>query len=157
MAIIKPLYGTNNQAITITLTSVANTVQKASSAIDNTSALYRDVLVVVQIKTGSSGAGAASCINIYAFGTANGGTTYSDGITPGGTVTLTSPPNMPLIGTIACPANSTTYTSHPMSIAWAFGGNMPDHWGIVVQNLFGNTLDASVGSAWYQGINDQAV
>jgi len=159
MAVIKPLYGTNNQIITITLASLGNNVQKASSAIDNTSNLFRDVLLMVKIKTGASGAVAASCINIYVFGTADGGTTYSDNIAAAGTVTLTSPPNMTLVDTIACPANSTTYVSKLVSIAWAFGGVLPDHWGIVVENKFGGTLDATAGNfaAWYQGINDQAV
>jgi hypothetical protein len=34
---------------------------------------------------------------------------------------------------------------------------LPDHWGIFVVNFTGQTLDASVGSAWYQGVEQQAV
>jgi hypothetical protein len=83
----------------------------------------------------------------------DGGTTYSDsvGASDAG-ATLTSPPNLRLIGFINVVANSITYNAGPFSVAAAFGGVLPDHWSIVVQNQSGATLDASVGSAWYQGV-----
>ena len=72
-------------------------------------------------------------------------------------ITLTVPPNIALIGIINCVANSTAYVRIGMSVAQAFGGSLPDHFGIVVQNLSGAALDASVGSANYQGILAQSV
>ena len=60
-----------------------------------------------------------------------------------------------LIGVINVVANSTTYYGGPFSVAAAFGGQLPDHWGIVVQNESGATLDGSVGSAYYQGVKAQ--
>lgn len=157
-AVIKPLYGSSNQAITITVTSLTNGSAQASTVVDNTSNLYEDVLVVVKIKTAGSSTSATGYVNIYAYATADGGTTYPEGISgSNSSATLTSPPNLILIGSISAVANSTTYTCEPLSVAWAFGGRLPAKWGIVVENKTGATLDASIGSAWYQGLNDQAV
>jgi hypothetical protein len=160
MSFVKPLYGSNNQAITCTFTSLANSGQRSGAAIDNTSNLYLDALVQIKIKTASSSTSATGNVNIYAYGTADGGTDYGGGESGMGTdagVTLTAPPNIRLIGVVNCVANSTVYLGGPFSVAAAFGGVLPDHWGIVVENQTGATLDASVGSAWYQGVQAQIV
>ena len=149
-------YGANGQALTITLTSLASAGQRGSAAVDNTANLFLDALVQLKIKTGT--VVAPSVINVYAYGTADGGTDYGDGVTgTDAAQTLTSPPNLTLIGVINCPANATTYVSNPMSVARAFGGVLPDHWGIVVENKTGAAFDASVASAWYQGVLGQGV
>ena len=156
MSTVAPLYGSNNQAITCTITSLANNGQRGSAAVDNTSTPFFDALVQVVVKTNAASTSATGIVNIYAYGTSDGGTTYGDGVT--GTdagQTLTSPPNLKLIGSINAVANSTTYKSNPMSVAQAFGGVLPAKWGIVVENKSGNTLDASVGSAFYQGVQQQ--
>ena len=57
-----------------------------------------------------------------------------------------------VIGNIKCVANSTTYYGGPFSVAAAFGGLLPQRWGIVIVNNTGATLDASVGAAEYQGV-----
>ncbi len=153
----KSQYGSNNQAITCTITSLANNGQRSSAAVDNTSNLYLDALVQVIIKSNASGTSATGYVNVYAYGTADGGTSYPDGTGSDAGVTLTSPPNLRLIGVINVVANATTYKSEPMSVAAAFGGILPDHWGIVIENKTAATLDASVGSAFYQGIYQQGV
>ena len=153
---IENKYGTSNQAITCTITSLANNGQRQSTAVDNSSNVFIDAMVFVKVKTSASALAASPTVNIYAYGTADGGTTYTDGATgTDGSITLTSPPNMRIIGIINTPATSTTYTAGPFSVAAAFGGNAPDHWGIVVENKTGQTLDASIGSSWYQGIFQQ--
>lgn len=157
-ATIKALYGTNNQALTCTLTSLANNGQQGSAAVDNTTNLFLDALVFVKVKSNAAGTSTTGYVNVYAYGTADGGTTYSDGVTgTNASQTLTSPPNLRLIGVINVVANSVTYSSGPMSVAAAFGGILPDHWGIVIENKSGAALDASVGSSWYQGAQAQSV
>lgn len=156
MSDIKAKYGTNNQAITITLTSLANNALRQSTALDNGSNLFLNAIIMVKVKSNASSTSASGYCNVYAYGTADGGTTYGDTVTgTDGAVTLTVPPNLTLLGVINVVANATTYVRH-FSIAQAFGGVMPDHWGIVVENKSGNTLDASIGSAHYQGILAQA-
>lgn len=160
MSIIKPLYGTSNQSITCTLTSLANNAAQSSLAIDNTSALFLEILVNVKVKSNAASTATTGYVNVYAYGTADGGTTYGGGETNMGTnaaVTLTSPPNLRLIGVINVVANATVYNSGPLSVAAAFGGVLPDHWGIVVENKSGAALDASIGSSFYQGVQAQSV
>lgn len=155
---IKSKYGSNNQSITCTITSLNNNSQRSSAAVDNSSNLFLDALVSVTVKSSSSSTSATGYVAVYAYGTTDGGTTYGGGESSMGTnaaVTLTSPPNIVLLGIINVVANSTTYSRTAMSIAQAFGGVMPDHWGIVVENKSGATLDASVGSANYQGVYAQ--
>jgi len=152
MASVKEAFGTSNQSITCTLTSLANNGQRQSTAIDNTSNLYLDALVFVKIKSASASTSSTGTANIYAYGTADGGTTYTDGATgTDGSITLTSPPNMRIIGIVNIVANSVTYEAGPFSVAAAFGGVLPDHWGIVVENKSGAAFDGTTASAWYQG------
>lgn len=158
MSTLKTLYGTNNQSITCTITSLANNGQQGAAAVDNTANLFLDVLVAVKVKTNASGTAASGGVNIYVAATADGGSDYSDGVTgTNASQTLTSPPNVRLLGVINCVANSTTYVGGPWSVAAVFGGVMPDHWVLIIENKTGAALDASVGSAWYQGVQMQAV
>lgn len=158
MSVISPLYGTSNQSISCTLISLANAAQQCSAAISNTSTLYLEAMVSIGVATGNSGTAATGTVNVYAYGTVNGGTNYSDAV-PGtnSSVTLTSPPNARLIGVLNAVANGTSYIGGPWSVAAAFGGNLPDHWGIIVENKTGATLGTSTGSAWFQGINQSVV
>lgn len=155
MANVKVAYGTNNQTITITLASLTTTSSRASTVIDNTTNLFLDALVMVKSKSGAASTSASGYLSVYAYGTVNGGTTYTDNIT--GTdagITLPVPPNAILIGTVTMVANATTYVSSMMSVASAFNGTLPDHWGIVVTNSSGGTLDSTAGNhvVAYQGV-----
>jgi hypothetical protein len=157
---INSKYGSGGQAITLSLASLANGSARASTVVDNTSNLFLDALVQLKIKSGGSGTGATGYVNVYAYGSADSaGIAYPEGITGSdAAATLTSPTNLRLIGVINIVANATTYVSEPMSVAAAFGGVLPDHWGIVVQNNSGGALDSTEGNhaKVYQGVYAQA-
>lgn len=158
MSIIQGKYGTNNQALTITYTSLGNTNMRQSTAVDNTVNLFLDALVQLKFKTAAAATSANGYVAVYAYGTSDGGTDYTDGATGiDGAFTPTVPTNVRLIGIINAVANSTTYVGGPFSVATAFGGVLPDHWGIIVENQTGAALDAAVASAWYQGYENQVV
>lgn len=158
MSIIQSKYGTNNQAITCTITALGNTNFRQSTAVDNTSNLFLDVLVQVKVKTNAASTSANGYVAVYAYGSADGGTDYSDGASgTDGSFIPTTPPNIRLIGIVNAVANATTYVGGPFSVATAFGGVLPDHWGIIIENETGAALDASVGSAWYQGYENQVI
>src|SRR5580700_9781428 len=148
-------YGTSNQSVTCTITGLASGSQRASTAVDNTSNTFIDALAAVKIKTAASSTSSTGYVDVYAFGTSDGGSDYSGGAS--GTDGAYSGQLSALfkLGRIAAVANSTTYVGGPWSVAAAFGGTLPDHWGIAVDNESGATLDASVGSAWYQGVYGQ--
>lgn len=145
--------GTSAQAITCTITSLANGSARQSTAIDNTTNLFMDALVSLTVKSGASSTSATGHVDVYVGATVDGGSTYTDGATgTNGAFTPTSPTNLRFLGSINVVANSATYQGGPFSIASAFGGILPAEWVIVVINNSGATLDASVGSAQYQGV-----
>jgi hypothetical protein len=159
MATIKTSYGTSGVAFTITIASLGSTSAQSCAAIDNTSNLYLDAIVQVKIKTAAAGTAATGLVNIYAYGSADGGTTYPEGAGTNAGVTLTVPPNLILIGQINAVANATTYNSNAVSVAAAFGGVLPAFWGIVLENLTGAALDSTAGNhaAKYQGVLATAI
>lgn len=157
---IKNAYGTSNQAITITLASLANDVTgprtgRQSTEIDNTTNKFIDALVFLKVLTASAATSATGHVDVYAYGTADGGTTRTE--TAGATdaaITLTDPPNARLIGVCNTVANSITYNCGPFRVSIAFGGILPDKWGIIVINESGAALNATEANhgKWYQGV-----
>lgn len=160
MSDIKEKLGSSNQTLTITIASLANNGARESTVVDNSTNLFLDALVQLKIKSPAASTAATGYVNVYAYGTADGGTNYGDGATGSDAgITLTNPTNLRLIGIINIVANGVTYKSNPMSVAQAFGGVLPEKWGIVLENKTGGTLDATGGnhSAFYQGVYAQAV
>ena len=160
MSDIKQKFGTSNQTVTVTVASLANGSARASTAVDNTTNLFFDALVSVKVKSGAASTSATGAVNVYAYGTVDGGTTYTEAATGSdAALTLTSPTNLRLVGVINVVANATTYQAGPFSIASAFGGALPALWGVVIENRSGGTLDATGGnhSVVYQGVYAQSV
>lgn len=154
MSDIKTAYGSNGQTITITLTSLGATSARESTVIDNTSNLFLDALVQVTTKTGAGSPANDKALYVYAYGTVDNGTTYPDTVTGSdAAITLNSPTQLRLIGTLAMPSTATTYKSPPMSVAAAFGGVLPAKWGIVCLNS-STALSATGGdhAVKYQGV-----
>ena len=156
---IKQKFGTEAQALTCTLASLANNSARESTVVDNTSNLFVDALVMAQIKSGASGVSSTGYVNIYAYATVDAATpVYSDGATGSdAAITLTSPPNVRLIGVMNVVANATTYKGGPFSVAAAFGGVLPEKWGIIVENKTAAALDSTEGNhkKLYQGVYAQ--
>lgn len=156
---IKAKLGTTNQAITITLNGLADDGVRASTAVVNTSNLFLDCLVQIKIDTADVGApdGDMNCL-VYAFGTADDGTTYSAGATgtdaDHGAVAGQLLTNAHLMGIIHVDAQNETFESDVFSVASAFGGIVPAKWGIIVKNQVGQALGAG-SAAFYQGIYAQ--
>jgi hypothetical protein len=142
---------TANQTITITLASLGSGSSRQSTALNNSSNLYFDAGVMVIAETGGGGVSSTGTLNVYAYGSANGGTNYTDGASGSDSAfTPTSPTNLKQIGIINAVDNSTTYYGGPFSVAAAFG-YLPGYWGIVVTNNSGAALAASGASAFFEG------
>jgi hypothetical protein len=157
MSTLKALYGSVNQAITITLTSLANQAYRQSASVDNSSNLFLDALVTVKVKGNSSGVSGTGYVTVFAYGSTDGSS--FDGSASGTDAAYTppsTPPNLAYLGTVNITGNSVV-DQRTFSIAQGFGGTLPQAWGIIVYNSTGAALDASVGSAWYQGIQAQTV
>lgn len=144
---IKEAFG-GDSSITCTLASLASstTAGRESTAIDNSSNLYVEALVRLHCKLQAGSPGADKTIYVFAYGSEDG-TNYTDNATGSdAALTLRSPSNLRLVGTIATPdSGGLTYKSHPISLAAAFNGVMPSKWGIVILNTSNVTLSATEG------------
>lgn len=158
MADIKQKFGTSAQALTITIASLANASLRQSTYVDNATNLFLNALLTVSIRTNASGTSSTGYVNVYAYGTADGGTLYNGGASGSDAAYSAEKTNLKYLGTISAVANGTTYNG-TFDVAGAFGGALPERWGIVLENLTGAALDSTGGnhSVKYQGVYGQAV
>lgn len=156
---IRAKYGSPGKSIVITLNALADDGYRQSESVDNTEPGFLDALVQVQV-TVSAGApaGDKNCL-IYAYGGAGGGAPYSGGAggldAAFGSVAGELINNCPLLGTVTLDAQNEVFVSDAFSVAAAFGGVMPEEWGIIVMNQAGQVLASAANKAWYQGIYAQ--
>jgi hypothetical protein len=162
MADIKVKYGAAGEALTITLASLAQAAARSSLAVDNTTNLFLDALVQLQIELAAGTPGSDKAVYVYAYGTVSSATedwgdTEIDGTDKA--ITMDDPPNLRLMGAINAPTSAGVFESVPMSVAAAFGGVLPRKWGIVVHNQTNIAFHATEGNHLkrYQGILGQSV
>jgi hypothetical protein len=159
MSTVKPLYGSNNQAYTVTLNSLANNAYASGQVFDNTSSLFDDVKFQFKWKNAGTVSGVPT-VAVYMAETANGGTNYSDGVTASGTPTPTVPPNMKLLYVLQAPTASTAYVSDCFYVRSAAQiSTLPDKFILVFLNSTGGTSDSTAGnfSVFSEGLNPQIV
>lgn len=163
---IKTQYGTEAQAITCTLASLANGASRESTKVSNLVDLFLDILVTVRITLANGGTiGSDKKVYVYAYGTVDDATpVFPDKVTGvDAAITLDNPTQLKLIGVIECAAYVTasvvTFTSEPLSVAQAFGGIVPEKWGIVVENKtnIAFTTGESDKKKIFQGVYAQSV
>lgn len=162
MPTIKTLYGSEAQAITITLASLANAAARESTAVDNTVNLFRDVLAMLKLKNNAVSAPTGEkAVYVYAYGTVDAATPlYPDAVTGvDAAITLDNPTHLRPLGVVLFSAAAQTKKAGPWNVAAAFGGRVPEKWGIVVENKTGFSLDATETnfSKVFQGVSDQVV
>ena len=151
MATTTPIYG-SIQTITLTLTSLASDVNllagRQSTARDQIGTdLAMDAIVGGTTMTGTSPT-ASRQIEIWAYGSWDGGTTYDDACTgTDGNLTLVTKSLLQLLTIIPTNATSNkTYSWGPLNIAQAFGGVIPSKWGLWVVHNTGVALNATAGN-----------
>lgn len=155
---VKSKYGTQGVAMTCTLAGLANAAARECTVVDNTTNLYLDAGVFFIIKSNAAGTSSTGYVNFYAYGTANNGTNYTQSATGSDAgITLTAPPNVKMVGRCNVVANATSYSCGPFAVAPAFGGLLPQKWGIIVENQTAAALDNTEGSHLkvYQGFYAQ--
>lgn len=160
MATLKTQYGTGGQLVTITLDNLPSGSTWEGDAVSNETSLFLDVLISAVITTAAGTPSGDKAVYIYAYGTVDGGSWYSDsaaGINQA--FTPTAPTNLRLLGAVSTPAQTTTYNAGPFSLAAAFGGSVPARWGIAVTNASGVALSGVVDKSLikYQGLYVQSV
>lgn len=161
MAEIKAKFGKLPGRIEITLNALADDAYRESKHIVNTVDRFLDALVQVQVQvTAGAPAGDKNCL-VYAYGTAQGGAPYSgaaSGLDAGfGSLAGQLISNCPLLGIVTLDSANEVFVSDVFSIASAFGGVMPEAWGIIVMNQSGQALGSADNKAWYQGLFGQSI
>lgn len=152
MADVKEKFGTAT-AFTKTNANLATSATAGwkSNAIDNSSNLYQDALVMVKLAAVNTAPANSKAIFLFAFslieGTSYGST--GDGTIDGseGTVTFPDvsalPVVAPLLGVIPYPAQNKAINSPAFSVAACFGGILPVKWCIGMVNHSGMTLNVT--------------
>lgn len=125
-----------------------------SAVVDNSSNRYVDAQLRITTK-GTSGS--TVTLDVYAYGSAEATTpSYTDGASGSdGSFTAANRINAPLVGQVVLNGASTVVAG-PWSVAAAFGGTLPQKWGLIFVNNSANTgaLDSTAGnhSIAYQGV-----
>lgn len=159
---VSSVYGNLTQPITCTLANLnaGTAVSRSSAAIDNTGNNFLDALVTININGGTPADSSNKQALLWAYGSINGGTNYTEGNSGIGTdaaYAMNNPTALRFLGAVPMPYASKVYTGGPFSVAAAFDGILPPRWGIVVQNDSGNPFAATNSSAIYAGVARQLV
>lgn len=152
----QPLYGSSGSFTATALNGLASGAYWASGLLNlqGASPPPEDVEIYVDIATGSSGFSATTSLPVYAYAS-DDGTNATDGApAAAGTYTPAAAANLKYIGTIALPANSTTYAKSVFSLLRAFGAFLPRYAGIVIGPAPG-ALGSSGCAASYRFVNGQ--
>lgn len=148
-------YGTSNQSITITLNSLASsaTAGRASTYVDNATNKFIDAICTITIDLPAGTPANDRAVYVYVYGTADGGTTYTGRVTGTDAAYTDTDPSQFGMPVAVVPALATGGVySRTFSVAQAFGGILPERWGLFVRNFSGLTLDSSGNSVHYQGV-----
>ena len=141
-------------SITLTATSLADGSWRQSDSVDNGTNLYVDALVGGSVQMAASTLN--STVDIYAYGTYDDGT-FSGGAS-GSDGAFTANGNeraFKYLGSVVSGSTSNVdYVWGPFSVAAAFGGTLPEQWGIVYENNSGASLHATGtnNEVQYQGV-----
>jgi hypothetical protein len=152
MTTLKPSY-VSPVSLTITTGSLASDANllagRQSNIANNSSDLAVDSLVGGAIAAPGSAPTAGTFIEVWLFGSWNGGTTYTAGASGSGdaNLSLATTGVKQLMSRVALISQTDTtaraYDFGPCSVAQAFGGTMPDHWGVFIVHDLGVTLGAT--------------
>lgn len=134
---VKPSYISTGNAVAFSgLGTLADGSTVFSSAIDNTTNLDVDHLLSGSFTTASSGVSSTGVVTVALTASVDGGTTYATVLT-----------SCTLGQQVAANANGTAYACPAISVAAAFGGQLPPLYKVAVYNGTGAALTA--GSMFY--------
>lgn len=152
MASVKEAWA-SSASLTVTINSLASsqTVGRASTVVDNSTDLALDALLAGTFVLAAGSPANDKCVYVYGYGSIDAGSNYTESVTGSdASFTINNPTNLRLITAVATPTGGGTYKFGPVSVAAAFGGTLPQRWGIVVVNYSGLALAASGNAVSYQ-------
>lgn len=153
-------YQTANQVV-CGQASLANGSARESAVVDNSGNLFLDRTVTVTFTIASgTPTSTGGYVNIYVAGSNDGtifpriqltsGAPVATGAGDASVGALGVPPNLRLIGTFGLgtpsSAGERTFRTEPLSVASAFGGNLPAKFSIIIENQTGVAFSTSTTS-----------
>ncbi len=140
-------FADRNTTITITLNGLSNNATQYSTAIANTGAtVYHDALVVASCFIATAPT-SNQCVNVYAYGSVDGGTTYTDGASGSDQRLSNGARNAKILGILSMTSPNISMVGGPWSVAAAFGGVLPERWGVGAVNQTGTYLSNANNNA----------
>ena len=154
MANVKLSYAT---VVSLTITNANLAASKTagwqSASQDNSSNLYLDALVQIDLAAVNTAPAGTQAVYLYAYATVDSSTTnyttVGDGVPSGSEGTITFPDvtanaiPIPLIGIVPYPVQNKHVISAQFSIARAHGGVLPPKYGLCMINDTGMTLSVN--------------
>jgi hypothetical protein len=151
-ASVKESFGTAT-AFTKTNANLATSATAGwkSNSIDNSSNLYLDMLVSIELAAVNTAPANSKALNLYAYSLIEG-TAYAstgDGTIDGSEGTVTFPDFttlsivIPIVGIVPYPVQNKAINSQAYSVARCFGGKLPPKNGIAMLNHTGMTLNVT--------------
>ena len=164
----RPVYNTKNllglataAQIACSIASLANGSARESAIVDNTSNLYLDYFIdlTFTMVSGFPSTG-GPYVNVYANGSPDGtlwpiiqlsgGGTFTTGGGDASVGALGIPPNLRLIGSFGLQTTTSsgerTFRTEPLSVAQAFGGQIPPKFSIIIENQLGLAFSSSTAT-----------
>lgn len=159
MAVTTTTHGTSTSITITSLDSLAADGWASSTPITGSTDI--DSLVVLTFAPGA--VASDGTVAVYGYASADGGTTYTAGVPAtdaaitwgtSGSTSVNGSNNLPLLGVgdVDSTDGAESIIIGPFSVGAAFGGVLPERWGIIVHNDTDATSDASGHSAHYRGI-----
>lgn len=153
MATIKEALSSVNSMTVSNLNNLASsqTAGWQSDVVDNSTDLYVDAIVQVIVDMANTAPANDKALYVYAYGGLE--TTYTNPASgTQGCITIVNPSVLKLIGVIPYGTADEVIESQPMSVAAAFGGVMPQKWGIMIINYTGAAIASSGNSVKWTGV-----
>ena len=140
---------------TVSLINLPNSGVRGTTAVNNGTTRYTDALVGGRFVAPTGGAiNANGVVRLYAYGSADDGVNYSD--TASGVDSSHSlNGNAFFLGHVVMDVSGEVVTFGPYSMNSVFGGTLPKHWGVLVENVTGRAFNNNVThySMWYMGVS----
>ncbi len=126
--------------MTITLNGLSANATQYSTVVANTGAtVYVDALVVASCYVATAPSN-NQCVVFYAYGSVDGGLTYTDGASGTDQRLSNGARNARVLGVLSITSPNISIIGGPWSVAAAFGGVLPERWGVGAVNQTGTYL-----------------
>ena len=145
--------------LTVTLNGLSNGATQYSTVVSSTTTAthFLDALVTASCYIATAPT-SDQAVHFYAYGTVDGGTTFTDNVTGTDGLLTTGTRNARSLGILNMTSPDVVMRGGPWSIAQAFGGVLPQQWGVIAVNSTGTYLsnaNANANEVKYQHVWEQ--